>query len=70
MTAVTYLCNKVKCPTKSDKKLGRVMGYLSATKDRKLVLTYGVSSHIDAALGTYESLGIDHIHRCPGNRKS
>lgn len=58
LTAVAYLCTRVKCPTKEDqKKLDRVMGYLSATKDRKLILTckedLRVIAHIDAAFGTH-----------------
>ena len=58
LTAVAYLCTRVKYPTKEDqKKLDRVMGYLSATKDRKLVLTsekdLRVIAYIDAAFGTH-----------------
>ena len=58
LTAVAYLCTRVKYPTKEDqKKLDRVMGYLSATKDKKLLLTserdLRVIAHIDAAFGTH-----------------
>ena len=58
LTAVAYLCTRVRYPTKEDKKkLDRVMGYLSATRDRKLILTcekdIRVIAHIDAAFGTH-----------------
>jgi hypothetical protein len=58
LTAVAFLCTRVKYPTKEDqKKLDRVMGYLSATKDRKMLLTsekdLRIIAYIDAAFGTH-----------------
>ena len=58
LTAVAFLCTRVKHPTKEDqKKLDRVMGYLAATRDKKLILTckrdLRVIAYIDAAFGTH-----------------
>ena len=58
LTAVAFLCTRVKYPTKEDqKKLDRVMGYLSATRDKRLILTcekdLRVIAYIDAAFGTH-----------------
>ena len=58
LTAITFLCTRVRHSTKEDmKKLNRVMGYLSTTKEKGLILAcrgeMRVAQHIDAAFGCH-----------------
>lgn len=59
LTATSFLCTRVKQPTKNDqKKLLRVLGYLEATKHYKYTIApmkpFGIITYIDAAFATHE----------------
>ena len=59
LVAVSHLCSRVSCPTEDDqRKLDRIFGYLSRTRDLCTKFKCGVpvdmSAYIDASFGVHE----------------
>ena len=61
LVTTRFLCTRMKEPTVQDKqKLDRLLAYLQATKERKLLLRVGnglqVTAYIDAAYGNHNPI--------------